>query len=152
MAVVFISPRKKQRIFFIGITATFLLILVFITFFVFMSQPQQVAPGLVFNKPKVNINFKILDSGLFKELLPFNEMQRQFAYTAENKNGELKSGFVSASSVEEARKILETLDLTVKDIREAEAGRENPFEPYYQPVLIDYQPASESEEDFLMDY
>ena len=132
MAVVFISPKKKQRVFFIGITAVFLLILVSITFFVFMAQPQQVAQELVFNKPKVNINFKVLDSDKFKELLPFNEMQRQFAYTAENENGAVESGFISAISIGEARKILESIDLTVQDIKEAEIGRENPFSPYYE--------------------
>jgi hypothetical protein len=132
MAVVFISPKKKQRVFFIGITATFLLVLVSITFFVFMSQPQQVAQELGFNKRKVNINFNALDSDQFKELLPFNEMQRQFTYTAENENGDVESGFISAISIEEARKILESIDLIIQDIKEAEIGRENPFTPYYQ--------------------
>jgi hypothetical protein len=135
MAVVFISPKKKQRVFFIGITAVFLLILISITFFVFMAQPQQVAQELVFNKPKVNINFNALDSDQFKELLPFNEMQRQFAYTAKNENGDVESGFISAVSIEEAKKILESIDLAVQDIKEAEIGRENPFTPYYQLML-----------------
>lgn len=148
MAVVFISPRKRQMVFFIGITAVFLSILVFVTFLVFMSQPQQVAEELVFNKPKININFSILDSDQFKGLLPFNEMQRAFVYTATSRDGELKSGSVSAISIAEARKILQTMGYTVKNIKEAEIGRENPFIPYYQSV---YQSAGDGE-DFLMDY
>jgi len=86
MAVVFISPKKRQRMFFAGITATFLVILAFISFLVFMAQPSPVSPEFVFNKPKFNINFNIFDSEEFKGLLPFNEMQRQFVYTAENES------------------------------------------------------------------
>ena len=93
-------------VFFIGITAVFLSVLAFVTFLVFMSQPQQVVLELVFNKPKININFSILDSDQFEGLLPFNEMQRKFVYTAASKAGELESGFVSAISIEEARKEL----------------------------------------------
>lgn len=134
MAVVFISPKKRQQMFFIGITAIFLLILVFIAFLVFLSQPHPVAPELVFNKPKVNINFDVLDSEQFKNLLPYAEMETQFAYTATTKDGKSVEGLVSAVSVEEAKKNLEDIDLTVVEIKEVEIGRENPFSPYYQAV------------------
>jgi len=138
-------------VFFIGITAVFLSVLAFVTFLVFMSQPQQVVLELVFNKPKININFSILDSDQFEGLLPFNEMQRKFVYTAASKAGELESGFVSAISIEEARKILQTMGYAVRDIKEAEIGRENPFTPYYQSATSNFQPAEE-DEDFLMNY
>lgn len=132
MAVVFISPKKKQQMFFIGITTTFFLALIFIALLVFLSQPQPVAPELVFNKPKININFDVLDSEQFQNLLPYTQMEMQFTYTAAAKDGKIVNGLISAVSVEEARKILEEMDLTVGDIKEVEIGRENPFTPYYQ--------------------
>ncbi len=123
--------------FFIGITAMFLLVLIFIALLVFLSQPQLIAPELVFNKPKVSINFDVLDSEQFKSLLPYMQMQTQFTYTATTKDGKSADGLISAVSIEEAKKILEGMDLIVvaSDIKEVEIGRENPFLPYYQTAL-----------------
>ncbi|HCC60062.1 MAG: hypothetical protein A2402_01345 [Candidatus Staskawiczbacteria bacterium RIFOXYC1_FULL_37_43] len=152
MAVVFISPKKRQRMFFAGITATFLVILAFISFLVFMAQPSPVSPEFVFNKPKFNINFNIFDSEEFKGLLPFNEMQRQFVYTAENESGNLEEGVISAVSAQEAKKVLEAMGFEIKTIEEAEAGRENPFTPYYEVSASNFQSFEPEDEDFLLDY
>ncbi len=131
MAVVFISPKQKQKTFFLGITAVFILFLAGIALGVFLSQPNEGQSQLVFNKPKISINFKTLDSGQFKNLEPFTNMELQFAYSAKAEDGKSINGFISAVSAEEARKILESMNLSTIDIKEANIGRDNPFIPYY---------------------
>jgi len=133
MAVVFISPKKRQKSFFLGITIAVLLFLSAVASFVFLSQPSENQAQLVFNKPKVSVDFKIFDSDQFKNLTPFLEMELQFAYQATTKEGRTAQGMVSAPSIDDARKILEGLNLTILNIQEAKIGRDNPFVPYYQP-------------------
>jgi len=130
MAVVFISPKQRQKVFFMGITIIFLLFLVVVASAVFFSKPKEVPYQMVFNRPKVNINFNILDSVQFNDLEPFTEMEIQFSYRAFTKEDNIIDGLVSAVSTDAAREILESMDLTVIDIEEVMVGRENPFEPY----------------------
>lgn len=131
MAVVFISPKQRQRMFFMGIAVIFLLFLLVVSLGVFLSKPNEVLPELVFNKPKVNINMDVFDSEQFKNLQPFIEMKTQYSYKARTRNNKLQSGFISAVSIEQAKDILEGMGLTVLELEEAEIGRENPFTPYY---------------------
>ena len=135
MAVVFISPKGRQRKFFLVITAMFLLFLAAVSFGVFLSKPKEVLLLMVFNKPKVNIDMKIFDSDQFKNLQPFAEMETQYSYKAVTKDNKPVTGFVSAASLDKARAILENMDLTVSELKEAGVGRENPFTPYYQTVV-----------------
>ena len=130
MAVVFISPKQRQKTFLIGITNIFVLFLTFVTFGVLLSGPKQVQPTLVFNKPKISINTEVFDSEQFQELQPFSEMQIQFIYEAETKENKAVEGFVTAESIDDAKKILEATGLEIISIKEAEIGRENPFTPY----------------------
>jgi Na+(H+)/acetate symporter ActP len=134
MAVVFISPKKRQRMFFLGITIMFLLFLAVVAFAVFLSRPPEVAPELVFNKPKVNVDFSVFDSGQFKNLESFEEMKTNFSYVAITEEGKVIDGFISAISIEEAQKILEGLNLSVSRLREVDIGRDNPFTPYEQAL------------------
>jgi len=132
MAVVFISPKQRQRTFFMIITVIFLLFLVFVSLAVFFSKPKEVLQALVFNKPKVNIDMSIFDSDQFKGLQPLTEMEIQYSYTAVNRANKTETGFISAASIDQARKALEDRGLTVSELKEAEIGRDNPFIPYYQ--------------------
>ena len=132
MAVIFISPKQRQKMFFLGITIMFLLFLVVISFGVFLSKPEEVSPILVFNRPKVNIDMTIFDSEQFKELQPFPEMETQYSYTALTKAKTQQTGFISAVSQDQAETILQGMGLTVSEIKEVEVGRVNPFTPYYQ--------------------
>ena len=134
MAVVFISPKQRQKVFFLGITVIFLLFLVFISLVVFFSKPKQASTVLVFNKAKVSIDMAIFDLDQFKNLQPFTEMQTQFVYSAVTKDKKPVAGFITAASVNDAQKVLEGLGMTSINLKEAEIGRDNPFEPYYQPV------------------
>jgi len=135
MAVVFISPKQRQKMFFLGITAAFLLVIIIISLMVFLSEPKEVAPALVFNKPKVNINMDVFGEEQFKSLVPFSEMHTQYSYKAASEDGEEQAGFISAVSLEEARSMLEDIGLRVIELEEADIGRENPFTPYYEPIM-----------------
>ena len=134
MAVVFISPKRRQKMFFIGITILFLLFLSAISLGVFLAKPNDIVPVLTFNEPKVNIDMGIFDTDQFKNLQPLPGMQMQYNYQATSRDGKLKIGFVSASSFDEARTTLENQGLVVSQLKEVEPGRNNPFTPYAQPV------------------
>jgi hypothetical protein len=134
MAVVFISPKQRQKMFFIVITAVFLVFLVVVFLGVFLVQPKEVSPTLVFNKPKVNVDMKIFDSDQFKNLQPFSEMQIQYSYKAITKDNKTEAGFISAVSIDQARTLLQSRYTDITEIKEAEIGRDNPFTAYYQVV------------------
>jgi hypothetical protein len=135
VAVVFISPKQRQKVFFMGITAVFLLFLAIISAIVFLSGPKEVAPILVFNKPKVNVNIAVFDSEQFKNLEPFAGMEVQYTYTALTKQNKTQTGFISAVSVEAATAKLTSMGLKVSEVKEAQIGRDNPFTPYYQVIV-----------------
>lgn len=134
MAVVFISPKSRQKVFFMGITIILLLFLGSVSLMVFFSKPQEKAQPLVFNKPKVNINLTVLDLEQFKNLQPFTEMEIQFAYNALKDNKPVK-GFISAISEDQARETLTRMGFVVTQIKEAEIGRDNPFTPYFDTTI-----------------
>lgn len=117
--------------FFVGITIIFLLFLTVVSLGVFFSEPEEIPPTLVFNKPKVNIDMSIFDSALFQGLRPFAEMTPLFSYKALGGNNQLTTGFISADSAEQAVKTLQELGLSVSELKEVETGRENPFISYY---------------------
>ena len=135
MAVVFISPRQRQRVFFMGITAVVILFLIIISFGVFLSAPAEVSPVLVFNRPKVNIDMSVFGTDQFKNLHSVPDMQTLYSYKATDKNGKPKEGFKVDVSIDQAKTDLEAEGLTITELKEAEAGRTNPFSPYYQPVV-----------------
>ena len=93
MAVVFISPKQRQKMFFMGITVMFLLFLIIISLGVFLSKPSEVSSVLVFNKPKVNIDMSIFDSDQFKNLQPFTEMETQYSYNGHHKRQQVGNRF-----------------------------------------------------------
>ncbi|MEK7665006.1 MAG: hypothetical protein AAB361_02620 [Patescibacteria group bacterium] len=130
MAIVFISPRQRQKMFFLAITAIFTVIMIFILLTVFFINPKNAQPDIVFNKPKVSINLGALDSNDIKNLEPFPEMEIEFFYEALTAERKKIQGYIFASSEAEAAQKLKDLNLVVISIKEVEAGRENPFEPY----------------------
>ncbi len=113
----------------------FLLFIAVVFFGVFLSSPKEVPATLVFNKPKVNVDTKILDSAQFKSLQPFAKMQTQYSYEATDEENSFKTGFITAASKEAAMAILENSGLSVSELKEAKIGRDNPFSPYYQQGL-----------------
>lgn len=131
MAVVFISPKQRQKMFFVGITIMFLLFVILISLGVLFAKPKPVSPLIVFNKAKVNLNMSILDTDQFKNLQPFSQMEPQYSYKATTKANKPKNGFITATSPDQARTILQDMGLTVADIQVVQPGRDNPFIPYY---------------------
>ncbi len=131
MAVVFISPKQRQKMFFIGITVAFLLFLVIISLGVFLAQPKEVPTAIVFNHAKVDIDMSIFDSDQFKNLQTFPEMEIQYSYSATTKSKATKTGFISAPSEDQARAVLAGMGLNVSELTVAQIGRDNPFTPYY---------------------
>lgn len=117
--------------FFLAITIITLLFLTAISLGVFLSKPDESSVVLVFNKPKVNIDMGVFDLDQFKDLQEFSEMKIQFSYKAVDNKKKPQTGFVSASSEDEARASLKAQGLTVSEIKEVETGRDNPFIPYY---------------------
>lgn len=132
MAVVFISPKQRQKFFFIGITAIFLLFIISVSLLVFLSEPTQAPQTVTLNKSKVNIDMSIFDTDQFKRLQPLTEMKIQYSYKATTKDNKTKTGTISAASEEDARILLEKKGLTNPVLKEVKIGRKNPFTPYYQ--------------------
>jgi len=131
MAIVFVSPKQRQKMFFLGITTLLLLFLIITGTIVFFSKPESVPTEQAFIRPKIKINFEILDSGLVKNSLLMGRVQKEFAYQAATEAGEEKTGSIFAATMEEAKKILEDSGLISVSLKEVEIGRENPFTPYY---------------------
>jgi len=134
MAIVFISPKRRQKMFFIGITVMFLFLLSLMSLGVFFSKPKEVSTVLVFNKPKVDINMKVFESDQFKNLQPFSQMQIQYKYTAIAKDKKPTEGYISSLSMEQAKTELEKQGLTGVIVKEEGIGRNNPFASYYQVI------------------
>jgi hypothetical protein len=132
MAVVFISPKQRQKMFFMGITILFLLFMGFISLSVFVAKPKEVSTGLVFNKPKVNIDMSIFETEQFRTLGEFTHMQNQYSYTVSTQDGKKKTGYIQAETLEEAEKKLIDQGYIVDEIQLAKIGRTNPFTPYYK--------------------
>jgi len=131
MAVVFISPKQRQKMFFTAITIVFLLILLIFTLSVFLSKPKTSSVNLVFNKPKVDINMGLFESEEFQNLQPFMGMELQFQYTAHKQGEDDEDGFVYAESEKKAREILQELGYIISKLKEVQKGRDNPFTPYF---------------------
>lgn len=136
MAIVFVSPRKKQIISLLSIAGFFLLALIIISLVVFFAQPGQPASNKTFKKPNLNIDFSLLDSQELKALLPLDQMELQFEYQATDSKGGEVSGKISAISEDVARSKLEASGFKEIKIKKDSAGRVNPFDSYYTPPII----------------
>ncbi len=136
MAIVFVSPKQRQKMFFLGITILFLLVLFVVGTFVFFSKPKSIPAEQVFIKPQININFEILDSEQVKGSLLMGRVQQEFTYQSVTDKGKQKSGNIFAASIEEAKKVLEDSGLISVILEKVLIGRENPFTPYYAPTTI----------------
>ena len=106
MAIVFISPKDKEKVFILGIAGLFVLILAIIGLIVFFKKPKKIAVEDVFRAPKIKINFDILKLDKIKELELLPEIEKEFNYEAQTAQGEPKSGKISAPSPEKATQLL----------------------------------------------
>ncbi|MDO8486354.1 MAG: hypothetical protein Q7S77_01490 [Candidatus Staskawiczbacteria bacterium] len=130
MAIVFVSPKQRQKMFFLGITILFLLALLIVGTVVFFSKPEPALTEQVFVKPKIKIDLGILDLEQVKGSSLMEKIQKEFVYEALTDKNEKKSGSIFAASIEEARKKLQEEKLIEVSLEEVLIGRENPFAPY----------------------
>ncbi|MBI1866392.1 MAG: hypothetical protein HY005_00940 [Candidatus Staskawiczbacteria bacterium] len=130
MTIVFVSPKQRQKMFFLGITILFLLVLSVIGTLVFFSKPKPAPAEQIFIKPEIKINFEILDLEQVKGSLLMGRVQKEFTYQSLTDKGVKKSGTIFAASMDEAKKTLEDSGLLSVILEEVLIGRENPFTPY----------------------
>ncbi len=141
MAIVFISPIEKQRVFF-GRLAVLLIVFLIITFLIiflpgFLNKTQNISTKISFNKygtmadnSNITINFDIIDSNKVKNLKPFDILETEFAYIVQDKNGRQITGNISAVTKDYAQKLLEESDFKVLSLKEISIGRNEPFVSY----------------------
>ncbi len=134
MAIIFTSPKKKQRIFFRATLALLILLLFIVSFVLFspmFENKLQNFPGeAAYAKPEIKIDFNIMDSDKVKNLEPFESVTIDFDYTAQDKNGKQFGGQVSAFSKDAAKNFLEQQGLNIISLAEVKLGRAEPFAPY----------------------
>lgn len=131
MAVVFISPKQRQKMFFVGITVLFLLTILIVSLGVFVFEPKGETSSFKINKPKINIDMGVFETEQFHKLKNFTLMENRYSYVVTTKDGKQKEGFITALTIDDAKADLESQGYTVNEIKEAEIGRDNPFTPYY---------------------
>jgi len=107
MSVIFISPKQRQKVFFLIIVAMFLLFVSAVFLGVFLSKPSKGTSMVAFDNPKVEVSMNIFDSDQLKNMQPVNPMQKEFSYTIVTKDGKQRTGFMSAQSAEDVKKYLE---------------------------------------------
>lgn len=136
MAIVFVSPKKKQILFFSLIIGFFLVLLFTIILFVFLLKPEAMPIEKVFKKPNINIDFSILDSDQLKNLNQLEAIEYVFIYNAIAELGKTVSGKITAVSEASAISKLEEIKLSNIELKRESLGRENPFNIYYQQNIV----------------
>jgi hypothetical protein len=119
--------------FFLGITILFLLVLYAVGSAVFFYQPEvnSVEEQAYFIKPKIKIDFSVLDLQQVTGSTLMGRVQKEFVYSGQTEQGEQETGSVFAATKDEAQNNLKDMGLTMITLEEIAVGRENPFEPYY---------------------
>jgi hypothetical protein len=137
MAIVFVSPKQKQRLLIFVTIALFVVILVFITLFIFLSKPETVLVEQSSQRPDIKINFEILDSEQVKNLSVVEKIEQQFSYKATDQNKKIVNGKVTAGSQIVAEEMLKNMKFSDIYVEAISPGRVNPFIMYYDKVPID---------------
>jgi len=119
--------------FFLGITILFLLVLSAIGSIVFFYQPKVdlIEEPTYFIKPKIKIDFTVLDLQQVTGSILMGRVQKEFVYSGLTEQGGQETGSVFAVTKDEAENNLKDMGLTMITLEEIAVGRENPFEPYY---------------------
>ena len=131
MTITVIRQRKKQQKLIIALVILIILIMA-INYKNFFLKPEveQVSFDQSVIPLRININFDILDSAMLKMLVPFGLVTIEFEYQGMTADGELQSGTISGSSMEDILRQLEELGLSDVSLGDTEIGRRNPFIPY----------------------
>ncbi|MEK7124545.1 MAG: hypothetical protein AAB877_02590 [Patescibacteria group bacterium] len=134
MAIIFISPKKRQRKLIIAVTALLSLIVIAVFFTTFFPEIRDRIISIpvteVSDVPEIKINFNAVNSEQVKNLELFEEIKTDFSYTAKDKNGLQVAGTIVAISKNSALRTLRDSGLEVLTIQQANIGRKEPFSPY----------------------
>lgn len=133
MAIVFISPKAKQKIFFRIVTIILVLSLVVVSLVVMIAgfvNKNQTVPNVSVNQPNISVNLDVIDSDKFLRLEPFINLETEFAYVVQNQDNKEIRGNMLAASKQEAQKLLEDSGVTVISLKEANIGNSQPFVSY----------------------
>lgn len=134
MAIIFVSPKKRQRTLFLILSIALLSILIAISlvFFIpgFLKRLQSPPTALLFESPDITINLDILNSNKVKNLEPFGDLKTAYIYMVEGKDGKQVTGSISMDTKEQAQKILEDDGFKIISLEELNIGRDNPFVSY----------------------
>ncbi|OGZ73046.1 MAG: hypothetical protein A2908_01825 [Candidatus Staskawiczbacteria bacterium RIFCSPLOWO2_01_FULL_38_12b] len=134
MAIVFISPKKRQRMFFGIMMVSLFFIFIAISLVMFLpeliNKNKNIPPDMSFDQPDVVINFKILDSEKVKALEPFTRLETEFDYIVQDQDDQQMSGTILAATNEDAQKLLEKSGYRVLMLKEVNLGRSEPFVSY----------------------
>lgn len=134
MAIVFISPKAKRKIFFrAAAMLVFLILIVFSVVFLIIeslnAKLANLAPPPAATSG-VAINFTIIDSPKVLDLEPFLGPKMEFTYLVEDNNGKQIQGNILAISKEDAKTLLEEAGFKVVSLKEIKIGRNEPFVAY----------------------
>jgi hypothetical protein len=132
MAIIFVSPKKKQVTLLIMIIGFFAIALIAIFLIIFLLKPEAVLQDNVFQKPNIKIDFAVLDSDQLKSLVQLSQIEYQFIYSAVTELGKEVTGKVVAISIEQAEEKLKSDKLVNIKLELEKSGRENPFNVYYE--------------------
>lgn len=133
MAIVFISPQKKQRAFLITVGSLSVLVLFILSLITFLpkieSSLKSVPESGQSNVPDIKINFEAADSGKVKNMELIKGVEKEFNYTAQGKDNKQTTGTIFALNASEAQEFLAAMGFKNFTIKEVGAGRINPFAP-----------------------
>src|ERR1043166_4170646 len=115
MAIVFISAKDNQKVFFGGITALMIAFLVIVFSVVLLPEiiSKNTAPKVIPPDATITVDLSKADSPEVKNLTPFSGVQTQFSYIAQDASGKTIGGTIMAADETSAKSSLKDMGLTV---------------------------------------
>ena len=134
MAIVFISPKAKRKVFLrLAIMLVFLAVVVFLLVFIIvgsLNMKRTSLPKATIPTSDIAINFDVIDSPKVLSLEPFVSQETEFTYMVKDDSGKEIQGAIFAASKENAKILLEEAGFTVVSLEEMKIGRSEPFVAY----------------------
>ncbi len=131
MAIVFVSPKEKQKVFLAGIIALVVLVMAVVAAIIILpsliNSNQNSPVGKTPVAPALVINLSVIDSAQVSSLQPFTTVQTEFTYVVKDKKGKQINGNISATSQQEAQSLLEASGFSVVSVSLTQAGNSEPF-------------------------
>lgn len=135
MAIVFISPKKRQKKFFWLLSITVLLAIFTVSSIIFLPEIGSMFNIVIVDQPilqgpDIVIQMHVLDTEQVRSLEPFEQLKIEFSYTAKNAEEKEAAGTIMAFDREHAAMLLTSMGLSSLNLTEIRMGRNEPFIPY----------------------